>query len=171
MLNPKQQRFVKEYVIDLNGTQAAIRAGYSPKTANSISSQLLTKLNIQEAIAVAQKKVTDNLDITAERVLREIAQLGFANMDDYTTEDEEHGLRLDLSKTTRAQRAAISEFTEDTTGGSGDGERKAVLRTKIKLWDKPRGLEMLGKHLKLFTDIVRHEGLESLVGVLGEKEQ
>jgi hypothetical protein len=67
--------------------------------------------------------------------------------------------------------ACISEITEDTTGGSGDGERRAVLRTKVKFWDKTRGLEMLGRHLKLYTDIVRHEGLESLVGVLGEKEQ
>jgi phage terminase small subunit len=167
MLNEKQKRFVKEYVIDLNGTQAAIRAGYSPRTANEQACALLAKPSVAEAVAKAQEKVSNKLEITAERVLAELAKIGFVNSEDYLDQNK----NLDLKKATRDQMACISEITEDTTGGSGDGERRAVLRTKVKFWDKTRGLEMLGRHLKLYTDIVRHEGLESLVGVLGEKEQ
>lgn len=171
MLTEFQKRFVSEVIISpANVSDAVRRAGYKGKNAGVRGTQLMSNPEIADAVAAAQKKVCDKLEITAERVLQELAVLGFATMDDYTELDEDNGLRLNLSKTTRQQRAAIAEFTEDSTGGSGDGERKAVLRTKIKLWDKTRGLELLGKHLKLFTDVVKHEGLESLAGILTGQE-
>lgn len=70
-LTPKQLRFVKEYMIDLNGTQAAIRAGYSAKTANEQAAQLLAKLSIQAAISAEREKQQERTEITADRVLRE----------------------------------------------------------------------------------------------------
>ena len=68
-ITPKQQRFCEEYVIDLNGTQAAIRAGYSAKTANEQSSQLLAKLHIQDCIKGLQQR-SNTLSIAAEDVVR-----------------------------------------------------------------------------------------------------
>lgn len=74
-LTPKQERFCREYVIDLNGTQAAIRAGYAPNTANEQSSQLLAKLNIQERIKELQEKVANKLEISQEWVARRFKEI------------------------------------------------------------------------------------------------
>ena len=78
-LTPKQQRFVDEYMVDLNATQAAIRAGYSRHTANEQGCQLLAKLNIQAAISIARKAQQERTGITADRVLTEIALVAFAD--------------------------------------------------------------------------------------------
>lgn len=69
-LTPKQARFVQEYLIDLNATQAAIRAGYSARTANEIGAENLAKPNIQAAIAAGKKKTAEKLELTQEMVLR-----------------------------------------------------------------------------------------------------
>lgn len=71
-LTPKQQRFVREYLIDLNATQAAIRAGYSEHTAKAIGHENLTKPDVAAAIAEAQGKTAEKLEITAEKVLRDL---------------------------------------------------------------------------------------------------
>lgn len=110
---------------------------------------------------VAIKKALDKYEISAERVLRELALCGFSNLEDYTRLEEDKRV-VDFSATTRDQMAAVAEITEDTTGGSGDGERKVVLRTKVKLYDKIKALELLGKHLKLYTEKIEHSGLEGL---------
>jgi len=82
-LTPKQERFVAEYLIDLNATQAAIRAGYSEKTAQQQSSRLLLNVVVQEAIAKGQNKTAAKLEITKERIVEELAKIGFSNMLDY----------------------------------------------------------------------------------------
>ena len=69
-LTPKQQRFVEEYLIDLNATQAAIRAGYSEKTAKEIGNENLTKPNIAKAIAEAQEKLSNKAQVTVEMVVQ-----------------------------------------------------------------------------------------------------
>ncbi len=69
-LTPKQQRFVEEYLIDLNATQAAIRAGYSEKTAKVIAAQNLSKLNVQKAIEEAQEKLSNKAQVTVEMVVQ-----------------------------------------------------------------------------------------------------
>lgn len=71
-MTPKQLRFVQEYLIDLNATQSAIRAGYSPRTAEQIGHQLLKKTSVAEAIAAARAKVAAKLDLTLEGVLQDI---------------------------------------------------------------------------------------------------
>ena len=71
MLNDRQQRFVDEYLIDLNGTQAAIRAGYSAKTARQIGQKLLTKVDIQQAISAAQAARQERTELTADEVIRD----------------------------------------------------------------------------------------------------
>ena len=71
-LTPKQQAFVNEYLKDRNGKQAAIRAGYSPKTANEQASRLLTNVNVADAVKSKSKKIADKAEITAEWVLKEL---------------------------------------------------------------------------------------------------
>lgn len=159
------ETFCRAYIISLNGLEAAVAAGYKKTTAASQASRLLTKSKVQVRIAELQKKQCDKLEITAERVLREIALLAYANMDDYV--DVKDGKRaLNTGKATRDQMAAVCEITEDTTGGSGDGERKAVLRTRFKLVDKGLNLERLGRHLKLFTDKLEVSGFDGLAEAL-----
>jgi phage terminase small subunit len=151
-LTPKQQRFVDEYLIDLNATQAAIRAGYSKDTANEQGSQNLAKLSIQSAIAERQTKLAEKLEITQERVLAEYAKLGFANMLDYVTVQEDGSAYVDLSALTREQAAAIQEMTVDEyTEGKGEDAR-GVKKVKIKLSDKRGALDSIGKHLGMFIE-------------------
>lgn len=147
----KQAVFVKEYLVDLNATQAAIRAGYSAKTAKQIGSKLLTNVDLQAAVSEGQKKLADAVGVTAERVVAEYAKLGFANMADYIT-GEGAERSIDLSALSRDQAAAIQEMTVETvTDGHGeDAER--IKRTKFKLADKKGALDSLARHLGMFTD-------------------
>lgn len=75
MLNDRQRRFVNEYLIDLNGTQAAIRAGYSQKTARQIGQKLLTKVDIQQAISAAQAARQERTELTADEVIRDLREV------------------------------------------------------------------------------------------------
>ena len=101
-------------------------------------------------------------DITAERVLGELAKLAFANPADYFTVQADGTAYVDLSTLTRAQAAAIAEIVVDEyVEGKGEDTRN-VKRVKIKLVDKGVNLERLGRHLKLFTDKVEVSGLEAL---------
>lgn len=163
-LKPRQELFVREYLIDLNATKAAERAGYSKKTARSIGQENLTKPDIQAAIAAQQGKRIQKLEISAERVLNELALLGFANMLDYIQIGENGTAKVDLSKLTRDQAAAIGEITvEEFTERTGEDDNgkptfENVKRTKFKLNDKRGALVDLGRHLKLFTEKVEVEG-------------
>lgn len=151
-LNPKQQRFVEEYLIDLNATQAAIRAGYSAKTAQQMGSENLSKPVIAAAIAEAKAKRSARIEVTQDDVARELALLGFSNMLDYA-EIQDDGLAVvDLSKLTRDQAAAISEMTVEDREVEG---RRIGNKVKIKLVDKRGALVDLGKHLGMFPN--RHE--------------
>lgn len=80
ILTPKQRTFVDEYLVDLNATQAAVRAGYSSKTARTIGAQNLAKLNIQKALTDAMNDRAARTGITADRVLEELAKIGFADI-------------------------------------------------------------------------------------------
>jgi phage terminase small subunit len=79
-LKPKVQRFCYEYVIDFNGTQAAIRAGYRPRSARVLASQFLAKPNIQAAVSALAKRQAEKLELTAERVITEVCRIGFADV-------------------------------------------------------------------------------------------
>jgi phage terminase small subunit len=168
-LNPKHKRFCQEFIIDHNGNAAAIRAGYKPHSARIQASTLLTKPNIQVYLSELEAKTSKKLEITAERVKAEIAAVAFANMEDYVIH-ENGDITPHLSECTRDQMAAIQEFTVDTTGGSGDGERKLVLRTKFKLGDKLRALELLGKtkDLGMFTEKVELVASDEIMSALAE---
>lgn len=161
------RRFIREYLIDLNGTKAAIRAGYSEKTAQVQSSQLLSKPMVREAVNDGLQKIFKSLEMSATEVIAELSNLGRANMEDYVMH-ENGDITPDLSKCTRAQMAAIQEFTVDTTGGTGDGERKLILRTRFRLADKHRPLETLAKYHKLLTERVEVGASDDLLAALAE---
>lgn len=152
-LTPRQARFVQEYLIDSNATQAAIRAGYESKNADVTGPRLLGNVGVKKEIEARQAKISASLEITAERVKRQIALKAFANPEDYVVH-ENGDIVTDLSKCTRDQMSAIQEFTIDSTGGTGDGERKMILRTRVKLADSLKALELLGRtrDLNLFAD-------------------
>ncbi len=120
-LTPKQEMFAKEYLIDLNATQAAIRAGYSKRTAKSQGQRLLTYVDVAELIQRGRERREAELDIKALDVIRELAKIGFANMLDYITIGHDGDPYVDLSSLTREQAAAIGEVTvEDFTDGRGE---------------------------------------------------
>ena len=153
-LNARQEDFVYEYMVDLNATQAAIRAGYSEKTARQIGCENLTKPSIQDAIAHLRKKRADRYEITAENVLAEYAKIGFNNLDDYvdTTGDLP---RIDFQGLSRDELAAVSEITVDTRYEYEmvNGERNCtgtIDKVKFKLHDKTKALDALSRNLGLF---------------------
>ena len=143
-LTPKQARFVEEYLIDLNGTQAAIRAGYSPNTANEIASENLAKPSIAAAVAVAMAERSRRTGITTDRVLEEIAKLAFVNAADII--NLQNGTIL--AGGVRDDTAAVQSIKVKTI----PTEEGDITEQEVKLYDKTRNLELLGRHLGLFND-------------------
>lgn len=145
--------FAREYVIDFNGTRAAIAAGYSARTAYSRASQLLNIVEVQNLIAERVSALITKLDLSAEKVLTELTRVGFSNILDYVTVKDGDAF-VDLSRMTREQAAAVQEIVvEDYLDGRGENARD-VRRVKFKLLDKIKSLELLGKHLKIFAENV-----------------
>lgn len=153
-LTPKQQLFVQEYVVDLNATQAAIRAGYSRKTACKIGSENLQKPDIQAAIAEYQKERFESIDLSAEMVLKEMARIAFV---DIRKAFDENGNLLSIPDLPEDIARAIAGIDVSTWKEKGEDGGEEVTK-KIKLIDKRPALESLGKHFKLFTDRMEHLG-------------
>lgn len=139
-LTAKQQRFCDEYLIDLNATQAAIRAGYSVKTANEQGSRLLAKLSIQEAIGKEMAERSKRTGINQDRVVIELAKLAFVNIGDV----------VDLENAT----VKTSATDEDLACIQSVKIKPSEFGTEreIKLYDKKASLELLGRHLGIFKD-------------------
>lgn len=154
-LNDKQRRFAAEYLIDLNATQAAIRAGYSSRSAHVQAHELLKNPKIQTLVQDGKNRRAAKLEITADRVLKEIARLAFADHRNFFAADG--GLKPihELDDDTAASLAGFE--VEDVRIGSGEGA-EFVRTRKIKTYDKTRSLEQLGKYMKLFTEKHEHSG-------------
>ena len=143
-LTAKQQKFVDEYMIDCNATQAAIRAGYSEKTARQIGEQNLSKLDILSAIKARQAAERKKNIITFDRLLLENRAMALSNIDDYLTFDAS-GVSIKDSRTlTRRQLSAISEVSETRTDKS--------VTVKFKLHNKIAAGETIIKMLGFGTD-------------------
>lgn len=169
-LTPRQQRFVDEYLIDLNATQAAIRAGYSAKTAYSIGDETLKKPEVAAAVAAAQAARSKRTEITADQVLQELARVGFTNLSDVTDwgvkevafgyDDDGKKLRPEEIGEAALVRYVDAPFvTPVNRDDLSEAARAAVSEVslgrdgfKIKMHDKNGALLQLGRHLGMFND-------------------
>ena len=161
-LTPKQAIFAAEYLIDGNATRAAIDAGFGEAGAHAQGARLLRNVKVAAAIAAGQARRAKKLEITAERVLGELAKLAFYDVGELF---DEHGNILPLHRMDETARAAIAGMETETRDVPGAGPSRCVLR-KVKLADKGQNLERLGRYLKLFTDRIELDGrvtLEQLV--------
>ena len=147
-LTDKQKRFCEEYLIDLNATQAAIRAGYSVNTAKEIGCENLTKPNIQEYIHTRKKALQEKTEITQERVLKEYARLAFADLRQYYDENGSLKHPTELGDDAAAAVSSI-EIYDDFVNSRG-GREKVGETKKVKLHNKVQALQDLAKHLGLF---------------------
>lgn len=160
-LNAKQRRFVDEYLIDLNATQAAIRAGYSAKTANEQGSRLLANASVQASLSERMKKREHRTEITQDKVLAELAKIGFADIrralewgPEVTVVDENTG------ETAVANGVALvsSEKIDSDTAAAIAEISQTAQGIKIKLHDKRAALVDIGRHLGMFKDKVELTG-------------
>ena len=138
--NPRYELFCQEYMKDLNGTQAAIRAGYSEKTAVVKSSQLLTLVNISERISELMQERQQRTQVTADMVIAELAKVAFHNVQDFVNGGNSI---LELKHLDREKVAAVSAV-KTTMKADGD------LVSEVKFHDKIAALEKLGRHLGVF---------------------
>lgn len=157
-LSPKQARFVAEYVVDLNATQAAIRAGYSPKTAVVQGPRLLRKAQILGAVAERAQKVLDKAEVTVERVVQELALLGFADMRHYLTFADDGQVYLDWKEMPDSASRAIQEIVQDEYVEGKGSDARLVRRTKFKLHSKTPALDLLAKYLGMLIHKHEHTG-------------
>lgn len=169
-LTNKQKRFVEEYLIDLNATQAAIRAGYSPNTAKDIGCENLAKPNIRACIDKEIAERSKRTGINQDRVIRELARLAFVNAND-VIDMEEATLKDGATEDDTAAIASVKVKTIPTKEGEG-------IEREIKLTDKLKALELLGKHLGMFKDKVEIDAtvkstakLDSILNQLGDEEE
>lgn len=143
-LTEKQQRFVDEYLIDLNATQAAIRAGYSVKTATVIGCENLIKPNIQQAIAKAMAERSKRTGINQDRIVLELAKIAFVKITDVVNSDCE--ILPDADEADIAAIESVKVKTIPTKSGESGIEREVKLASKLK------AIELLGKHLGMWND-------------------
>lgn len=155
----KQKRFCEEYLIDLNATQAAIRAGYSPATANEQGTRLLANVSISKAIAQEIADRSRRTGVNADRVVLELARIAFANAGDLIDADDAT-LKDDAS---RDDLAAVQSIKVKNMGDMG-------IEREIRMADKLKALELLGRHLGLFTDRLQLGKLDTgkLDGILAQ---
>jgi phage terminase small subunit len=155
-LPPRQQRFVDEYLIDLNATQAAIRAGYSARRASEIGYQLLQKTPVAEAVAHAEAERSARIGLTQDRVLEEMAALAFAKLGDFARWDSDTFELIDSAEID--SRAVVSVTQKTTTMTSDNGDLVIKRERGIKLHDKVAALVKVGQHIGLFAEKHEHSG-------------
>ena len=154
-MTKKQKRFVEEYLIDLNATQAAIRAGYSPDTAKSIGSENLTKPDIRAAVDKAEAERSRRTGINQDRVIRELAKVAFLNPVDVIDMDSAT-IQGEANRDDTACIASVKVKNIPTDDG-------AITEREVKTYDKLKALELLGRHLGMFNDKVKVEGTVPVV--------
>lgn len=142
-LTDKQQKFVDEYLIDLNATQAAIRAGYSVKTANEQGARLLANVSIQEAISKAMAERSKRTGVNQDRVVLELAKIAFVRMTDVVDSN---------GKIKQGASADDLSCIESIKYKESDNEFGGSVEREVKIASKLKALELLGKHLGMWND-------------------
>lgn len=156
-MTPKQQAFVDEYLIDLNATQAATRAGYSARTANEQGARLLANASVSAAIAAAKRVRSEKTAVDAAWLLSRLADEATADVADLY--DETGNVRA-VKDWPLIWRTGLVAGIEVESIGEGAGRL-----TKIKLSDRIKRLELIGKHIDVqaFKDKIEHSGAIALV--------
>ena len=145
-LTDKQKKFVEEYLIDLNATQSAIRAGYSPKTANEQGARLLANVSIQEAISKAMAERSRRTGINQDRIVQELARIAFVKITDVVDPDGEIN-----TNASDDDLACIESYkVEDSDSVNGSSSKR-----EVKLASKIKALELLGKHVGIWNDKIQ----------------
>lgn len=155
-LNDRQRRFVEEYLKDLNATQAAIRAGYSERSARQYGESLLSKPAIQAAVAEAQEARAKRVEVDQDYVLQRLIEIDQMDVLDILNDDMS---LKPVSNWPRVWRQYLSGFdlAEMFEGRGEDRDIVGILK-KIKWPDKVRNLELLGRHFGMFPSKVEHTG-------------
>ena len=151
-LTKKQKIFADEYLIDLNATQAAIRAGYSPDTAGSIGSENLKKPEIRARIEKAMAERSKRTGINQDRIIMELAKIALLNPKGLVNFDEAT-IKEDATDEDVAAVASVKVKRFPTKDGEG-------VEREVKMYDKTKALELLGRHLGMFKDKVEVSGLD-----------
>ena len=162
-LSPKQSKFCAEYVRDYNGRQAAIRAGYSPKTAQEQASRLLSKVKVQKEISRRESRIENKVIISKDKILRELSKVGFSNVSDHLTIDEAGCVQaVGLDQLPPGASAAIKKVKErrviktvQGTKDKPDGDQILESTLEYELHDKINPLVQMGKELGMFRE--KHE--------------
>jgi phage terminase small subunit len=169
ILTSKQERFCHEYIKDRNATQAAIRTGYSLNTAQRIGSENLSKPLIRYKVNQLIAAQIDRIKLSADFVVKELLKHATIDLQDAY---DENGNLLPIAEWPEPLRKAVIQIeTEELFDGRGkDRERIGTAKT-IKITDRIRALELLGKHLKMFTDVHEIPGLADLAERLEKAEK
>ncbi|MGE5483684.1 MAG: terminase small subunit [Ignavibacteriales bacterium] len=146
-LTRKQELFVKEYLIDLNATQAAIRAGYSKRNADKIGPELLQKPQIQAAIQAAMKEREARTEVTQDMVLQHLRKIAFGDLKDFVKFGPDG---VEIKDCEEVDGTVLAEVSESKTEKSTN--------VRVKMPDKLKALELLGRHLGMFRDKVEYTG-------------
>lgn len=151
-MTPRQELFVEHYLADpeFNGERAALKAGYSPKTAKTMASLNLRKPHIAEAIRAALAKRAERIEITQDMVVRELAAIAFSDPRRFFDADGTLKAPKDWDDVTAAALSAIEN--EEIYEGRGEAREHIGTTRKVKRWDKVKALELLGRHLGMWND-------------------
>jgi phage terminase small subunit len=164
-LNDRQRRFVEAYLIEPNGKQAAIAAGYSRETAESQASRLLSLAKVRAELDRLRGERAQRTAITADEVLKELKRIAMCDIGEAF--DDATGVLKPLNQIPVDVRRCIASIEVDELFDYEGGQRTRIgVTKKVRFWDKKGSLDSLGKHLKLFTDKVELSGkvtLEQLV--------
>lgn len=158
-LTSKQQRFVEEYLVDLNATQAAIRAGYSVKTAKQQGQRLLTNADLQAAVAAALAGRSERTKVTADTVLLRLAEALEADLADI--HDDAGTLKPIREWPAIWRKGLVTGLeVEELFDGRGEGREHIGRIRKVKMADRTRIIELIGKHVDVgaFRDRLEHTG-------------
>lgn len=166
---PKQKRFCNEYLKDLNGTQAAIRAGYSKKTANEQSTRLLAKVHIQKYLQAKEKKIEEKIDVTVEKIIREYSRIAFFDPRKLFNDDDNLKQMTELGDEDAAVIGGLD--VENLYEGRGKDRENVGTLKKVKLVDKIRALDSLAKIKGLFVEKVEHSGKITIDDLITKKVQ
>lgn len=171
-LTPKQEAFVYAYIETGNAAEAYRRAYEAERmkraTIDKRAGELLRNPKVAARVTQIRAEHRERHDVTVDRILDELACIGFANMRDYLELTKDGAARVDLSTLTRDQAAAISEVNVEiyTEGRADDAQQ--VKRIKFKLHDKRAALVDMGKHLGMFKEV--HEVTGKNGGPIETKE-